>query len=101
MKIMKRIVVYIHGKSGSAGEAKFYEPVLKGYDVTGFDYKSLTPWNAKYEFLKFFEPLRSQYNSLFGDRTGATLTVMQNGEHCFHTEEQLDFLRAWITQSLR
>ena len=50
MKMMKRIAVYIHGRSGSVGEAKFYEPVLKGYDVTGFDYKSLTPWNAKYEF---------------------------------------------------
>ena len=53
MKIMKRIVVYIHGKSVSAGEAKFYETVLKGYDVTGFYCKSLTPWNAKDEFLNF------------------------------------------------
>ena len=50
IKMMKSIAVYIHSKSGSVGEAKFYEPVLKGYDVTGFDYKSLTPWNAKYEF---------------------------------------------------
>ena len=64
MKMMKRIAVYIHGKSGSVGEANFYEPVLKGYDVTGFDYKSLTPWDAKDEFLKFFEPLCSQYNSI-------------------------------------
>lgn len=62
MKMMKSIAVYIHGKSGSAGEAKFYEPVLKGYYVTGFYYKSLTPWDAKYEFLKFFKLLCSQYN---------------------------------------
>ncbi|MBQ3626658.1 MAG: hypothetical protein II948_07945 [Synergistaceae bacterium] len=66
-----------------------------------FDYKSLTPWDAKDEFPKFFELLCSQYNSIFADMAGARLTVMQNGEYWFHTEEQLDFLMAWITQSLR
>lgn len=200
---MSKIAVYIHGKGGSSEEAKFYIPIFKDYDVTGFDYKSLTPWDAKGEFLKFFEPLFSKYNSVniiansigayfainsladlkidraflispiidmerlilnimagsgitegdlhdkkeiktsfgesvswkylkyarenpvfwnvktdilygendnltsynsisdFADRTGANLTVMKNGEHWFHTEEQMNFLSAWITQSLR
>ncbi len=30
----------------------------------------------------------------------ATLTVMKNGEHWFHTEEQLDFLNKWIKNAL-
>ena len=34
----------------------------------------------------------------FARRTGAALTVMEGGEHWFHTEEQLRFLDAWITE---
>ena len=34
----------------------------------------------------------------FADRIGATLTVMENGEHWFHTTEQMDCLSDWIKQ---
>lgn len=34
--------------------------------------------------------------SAFAGRTGAELTVMQGGEHWFHTQEQMRFLDAWI-----
>ncbi|MBR6364908.1 MAG: alpha/beta hydrolase [Lachnospiraceae bacterium] len=34
----------------------------------------------------------------FATKTGSTLTVMQDGEHWFHTEEQMQFLDAWITK---
>lgn len=34
--------------------------------------------------------------SEFAEQTGATLTVMENGEHWFHTEEQMRFLDSWI-----
>ena len=33
----------------------------------------------------------------FANKTGATLTVMEGGEHWFHTEEQMEFLDRWIT----
>ena len=32
----------------------------------------------------------------FAEKTGADLTVMENGEHWFHTEAEMRFLRAWI-----
>lgn len=32
----------------------------------------------------------------FAGRIGATLTVMKNGEHWFHTDEQMQFLDNWI-----
>ena len=35
--------------------------------------------------------------SAFAKRSGAELTVMPNGEHWFHTEEQMQFLDRWIT----
>lgn len=34
----------------------------------------------------------------FAKQIGATLTVMNNGEHWFHTKEQLEFLDNWIKQ---
>ena len=34
--------------------------------------------------------------SEFAEQTGATLTVMDNGEHWFHTEEQMRFLDRWL-----
>ena len=36
----------------------------------------------------------------FAERTGAGLTVMQGGEHWFHTEEQLNFLIKWLAASI-
>ena len=32
------------------------------------------------------------------DRIGADLTIMANGEHWFHTDEQMLFLENWINQ---
>lgn len=32
----------------------------------------------------------------FAEKTGATLTVMEDGEHWFHTEEQMRFLDRWL-----
>ncbi|MBP3239547.1 MAG: hypothetical protein J6M92_03270 [Oribacterium sp.] len=32
----------------------------------------------------------------FAKKTGATLTVMEGGEHWFHTDKQMDYLRKWI-----
>ena len=34
--------------------------------------------------------------SEFAEKTGASLTVMEGGEHWFHTEEQMRFLDGWI-----
>ena len=34
--------------------------------------------------------------SEFANRIKATLTVMKNGEHWFHTKEQMEFLDEWI-----
>lgn len=34
--------------------------------------------------------------SEFADKIGATLTVMEDGEHWFHTDEQMNFLDKWV-----
>ncbi len=36
----------------------------------------------------------------FAEATGAALTVMPEGEHWFHTDEQMAFLDAWFAKSI-
>ncbi len=38
--------------------------------------------------------------SAFSDRIGAKLTVIKNGEHWFHTKEQMENLDSWVVKSL-
>ena len=196
---MQNIVVYVHGKGGSAEEAEHYKPLFPNCEVVGFDYQAQTPWEAKPEFSQYFAaqrkrcghlmlvansigaffamsaldeslvdqaclispvvdmekligsmmmwanvteqelaekleiptafgetlswnyltyvrahpiswkiPTRILYGehdnltsletiSAFSKRIGADLTVMPDGEHWFHTEEQMQFLDKWIT----
>ncbi len=195
---MKKAVIYIHGRGGSAKEAAHYIPLFPDCDVTGLDYKAQTPWEAAEEFPVLTEKIFRDYGSVsliansigayfamisladkriekaffispvvnfekliegmmlrsgvsedelkergeiltesgellswkylcyvrehparriarthilygsadrlvqygdvsaFAEKTGATLTVMQDGEHWFHTEEQMKFLDEWI-----
>lgn len=196
---MKNIVIYVHGKGGSADEAEHYRALFPEAEVVGFDYRATVPWEAKEEFLQFFTrqrkhcdnltlvansigaffsmfsldealidraylispvvdmeklignmmmwagvteqelaekkeiptefgetlswnyltyvrehpiswhiPTRILYGehdnltssetiSAFAKQVGAELTVMPNGEHWFHTDEQMQFLDRWIT----
>ena len=44
--------------------------------------------------LTSFETVRA-----FVEKRGATLTVMEHGEHRFHTDEQMQSLDDWIRKS--
>ena len=61
---MKNLVIYVHGKGGSAEEAKHFQPLFAESDVVGFDYKSQNPWEAKSEFSQFFDLQSNGYNSV-------------------------------------
>ena len=50
---MDDIVVYVHGKGGSAAEAAHYVPLFPGRDVIGFDYHAQNPWQARKESESF------------------------------------------------
>lgn len=61
---MKKAVIYIHGKGGSADEAEHYKPLFADCDVIGFDYKAETPWEAKEEFPKLFNAVAETHSSV-------------------------------------
>ncbi|WP_455087648.1 hypothetical protein [Parvimonas micra] len=34
----------------------------------------------------------------FANKINSSLTIMKNGEHYFHTEEQMNFLDKWFSE---
>lgn len=61
---MKNLIVYVHGKGGSAEEAEHYQPLFPDSEVIGFDYRARTPWEAAEEFPAFFAEQRQRCRSL-------------------------------------
>jgi len=59
-------------------------------------------WSVPTEVLYGEKDAMTPYASIsaFAKRIGAGLTIMKNGEHWFHTEEQMSFLYSWIKQRL-
>ncbi len=58
-------------------------------------------WNTPTKILYAGNDALICYDSVkeFADRFQCSLTVMENGEHWFHTEEQLEFLRGWVEEN--
>lgn len=199
----KDVVLYLHGKGGSAAESAHYIPRFPDCEVVGLDYKTFTPWetgaeiyaaasalkqrceriilvansigayfgmcagiDAMVERAYFISPIVDMERLILGMMAGtgvteaeleakreiptpfgetlswdylrwvrehpvrwnvptailyggsdnltsretvdafaethnARLTVMESGEHWFHTEEQMRFLDAWLTDRER
>lgn len=76
-----QIVVYVHGKGGSAEEAKHYIPLFPDCSVIGFDYHAQTPWDAKEEFPRFFAAQQKRCDRL---------TLVANSIGAFFSMSSLD-----------
>lgn len=61
---MSTLIVYIHGKGGSAKEAEHYRPLFPDGDVIGLTYKAAAPWEAKEEFPALLRAAREGYDHL-------------------------------------
>lgn len=71
---MKHLVLYIHGKGGSAAESRHYGPLFPGHQVVGLDYQAQTPWEARQEFPTAFDELT---------RGSDTITLIANSIGAF------------------
>ena len=78
---MKEIVVYVHGKGGSAQEAEHYNALFPDREVIGFDYRAQAPWEATEEFPGFFAALRKRCEKL---------TLAANSIGAFYSLSSLD-----------
>ncbi|WDT65236.1 alpha/beta hydrolase [Companilactobacillus crustorum] len=56
---MKKAIIYVHGKGGSALEAENFKKNCPGFDMIGIDYQEYLPWivrekiQVKYDEIKF------------------------------------------------
>lgn len=79
---MKKLVIYVHGKGGSAIEALHYKNLFIDFDVLGFDYKAQNPWEAREEFAKYFDSISKGYEEvhLIANSIGAYFSMMSLSE---------------------
>lgn len=61
---MKELVLYIHGKGGSAAECEHYKPLFPNCEVLGLDYRTFTPWETGMEIHAAAEKLKSEHKSI-------------------------------------
>lgn len=93
---MNKVIVYIHGKGGNAGESDHYIPLFPNYTILGFDYTAETPWEAREEFTRYFAELEKQYDStsVIANSIGAFFFMnaeyRNNIEHVFFISPVVD-----------
>ena len=61
---MKELVLYIHGKGGSAAECAHYRPLFPDCEVIGLDYSSLSPWETGGEICAAVKGLKDRYETI-------------------------------------
>ena len=71
------IVVYVHGKGGSAAEAGHYRAFFPAAEVLGLDYKTFTPWETGNEIRKTVRDLYKNYDNvlLLANSIGAFFSI--------------------------
>ena len=84
---MKRLVLYVHGKGGSAAESEHYAPLFPGCTVLGLEYRAFTPWEAGQEIHDAVQRLHDDGSiTLIANSIGAFF--------CMHAD-----IEAWITKA--
>ena len=61
---MKDLVLYIHGKGGSAAESEHYKSLFPGCKVCGLDYQTFTPWETGEEIRIAVNGLKERYENI-------------------------------------
>ena len=61
---MENVIIYIHGKGGSASESEHYKPLFPEYDVFGLDYQTFTPWETGAEIRSAVKELKAEYDKI-------------------------------------
>ena len=75
---VKNVVIYIHGKYGTAEEAEHYKKIFNEADIIGFEYTSEYPWDFQKEFSNFIDNIYTKYKkiSIIANSIGAYFTML-------------------------
>ena len=79
---MKHLVIYVHGKGGSAAEADRLRAICPDFDVLGEDYRGELPWEAAPQIAAAYDEARRQYEHiiLLANSIGAYFTMLALGD---------------------
>ena len=58
---MKKLVLYVHGKGGSAAESEHYQSLFPACEVIGLDYQTFSPWETGAEIRAAVEDLKDRF----------------------------------------
>ena len=72
------LILYIHGKGGSAAESEHYRPLFPGCEVIGLDYQTFSPWETGKEIREAVERLKNKYEdiTLIANSIGAYFSML-------------------------
>ncbi|MDO4547253.1 MAG: alpha/beta hydrolase [Clostridia bacterium] len=76
--VLKRAILYIHGKGGSYKQAQQYKKNCPGFDIIGVDYNDYLPWIVQNQIREAFDKLREEYEqiSIIADSIGAYFAML-------------------------
>ncbi len=71
------LILYIHGKGGTAAESEHYKPLFPDSEILGLDYQTFTPWETGREILEAVKRMRSGYDriTLIANSIGAYFSM--------------------------
>lgn len=80
--ILKKAILYIHGKGGSFLEAQRYKKICIGFDVIGVDYEQYLPWIVQNQIKTVYDNMKKEYEhiSIIANSIGAyfAMHTLQN-----------------------
>lgn len=107
---MEKIILNMMKMSNVSEEELYNKKEISTFfgETLSWDYLSYVrdnpiDWNVLTDILyaenDFLTSLETMTN--FVDKTNSRLTIMKNGEHYFHTEEQMNFLDNWFKKFIK
>lgn len=62
---MKKAIIYVHGKGGSALEAERFKKNCPSFEMVGVDYREYLPWIVEKQVRETYEKLTPKYDQIF------------------------------------
>jgi len=63
--IVKKVILYIHGKGGSHLEAEQYKKNCSGFDMIGIDYNDYLPWIVQNQIQMAYDNANKKYDHIY------------------------------------
>ena len=102
---MEKLILDMMGQAGVTEEELREKGVVRtdfGVDLSWeyltFARENPPSWNLPTKILRGSEDRLTSLETMekFAEKANAALTVMEGGEHWFHTESQMEFLKNWL-----